>query len=129
MTPRHCLVVEPHKETRDLVCSVLAGMGFTVQAHASGAAGLRTAGKMEFALITLNTDNLPDLNALEVAKGIRTISKAPLLALTAWRAPDDDLTGLDAIADAHLIKPFSADQFKELARALHLKASPGTDTR
>lgn len=122
MALRSCLVVEPQKEPRDLVCSVLAGMGFTVQAHASGAAGLRAAAKTEFALITLNIDHLPGLNALDVAKGIRTLSTAPLLALTTWRAPEDDLTGLDAIADAHLIKPFSADQFKELAQALCLKA-------
>lgn len=109
-------------------------MGFTAHAHASGAAGLRAAGKTEFALITLNIDNLHGLNALDVARGIRSLSTSPLLALTAWRAPEDDRTGLDAIADAHLIKPFSADRFKELARALCLKASAGaqrpeTDTR
>lgn len=132
MTPRRCLVVEPHKETRDLVCHVLAGLGFTVHAHATGAAGLRAAGKVEFALITLNTDSLPDLTASEVARGIRALSKAPLLALTAWRAPENDLSGLDATADAYLIKPFSTDQFRELAQSLNLKdppdsQRPGTD--
>jgi DNA-binding response OmpR family regulator len=100
-------------------------MGFTVHAHATGAAGLRAAGKMELALITLNTDKLPDLHALDVAKGIRTLARAPLLALTAWRAPEDDLAALDATADAYLIKPFSAEQFRERAQALYRNDPPG----
>jgi DNA-binding response OmpR family regulator len=99
-------------------------MGFTVHAHATGAAGLRAAGKMQLAFITLNIDKLPDLNALDVAKGIRALSRAPLLALTSWRAPDADLPGLDATADAYLIRPFSSDQFRESAKALYLKHPP-----
>ncbi|MDP9696625.1 UNVERIFIED_ORG: DNA-binding response OmpR family regulator [Arthrobacter globiformis] len=103
-------------------------MGFTVHAQATGAAGLRAAGKMELAFITLDIDRLPDLNALEVAKGIRALSTAPLLALTSWRAPDDDLPGLDATADAYLIKPFSPERFRESAQALCLKNASPTQT-
>lgn len=96
-----CLVIEDDLDIRDLLCLILSGAGFDVHAEATGAAGLRAAKRLDLALITLDL-GLPDLDGHDVARQIRTLSKAPLLMITAYTEPSDELDGMAAGASAYL---------------------------
>lgn len=117
MTSRVCLVIEDDQDIRELLTTILTGMGFTVHAEATGTAGLRAAGTLDLDLITLDL-GLPDLNGLDVARHLRTVSEAPLLMITAWAEPGDELNGVASGADAYLTKPFRPNLLRELVRRL-----------
>jgi two-component system OmpR family response regulator len=87
-----CLVIEDDLDIRDLLCLILSGAGFEVHAEATGAAGLRAAKRLNLTLITLDL-GLPDLDGHDVARQLRTLSTAPLLMITAYAEPDDELGG------------------------------------
>lgn len=59
---------------------------------------------MDLALITLDP-GLSDLIGLDVARGLRALSKAPILMITAWAEPGEEIDGMAAGADAYLAKP------------------------
>ncbi|WP_461165243.1 response regulator transcription factor [Arthrobacter sp. R4-81] len=92
-------------------------MGFTVHAEATGAAGLRAAETLDLDLITLDL-GLPDVNGLDVAHHLRALSTAPIIMITAWAEPGDELNGVASGADAYLTKPFRPHQLRELVQRL-----------
>jgi sigma-B regulation protein RsbU (phosphoserine phosphatase) len=112
-----CLVIEDDQDIRDLLSTILTGMGFNVHAAATGTAALRAAETLDLALITLDL-GLPDLNGLDVAHHLRSLSKAPILMITAWAESGDELNGVASGADAYLIKPFRPYQLRELVQRL-----------
>ena len=63
---------------------------------------------------------LPRLDGLEVLRGIREQSQAPVLLLTAKTAEMDRVKGLDLGADDYITKPFSVAELKARVRA-HLR--------
>lgn len=117
MNSGNCLVIEDDQDIRNLLCIILTGMGFVVHAETTGAGGLRAAGTLDLALITLDL-GLPDLNGLDVASGLRALSKAPILMITAWAEPGDEIEGMAAGADAYLAKPFRPHMLRELVQQL-----------
>lgn len=117
MNSRNCLVIEDDQDIRDLLCIILTGMGFIVHAERTGTAGLRAAGTLDLALITVDL-GLPDLNGLDVARQVRTLSKAPILIITAWAESGDELNGVASGADAYLTKPFRPHMLRELVQRL-----------
>jgi DNA-binding response OmpR family regulator len=117
MNSRHCLVIEDDQDIRDLLCIILTGMGFVVHAERTGTAGLRAAVTLDLALITLDL-GLPDINGLDVARQIRAYSKAPILIISAWAEPGDELNGVASGADAYLTKPFGPHMLRELVQRL-----------
>jgi two-component system OmpR family response regulator len=112
-----CLVIEDDLDIRDLLCLILSGAGFEVHAEATGAAGLRAAKRLNLTLITLDL-GLPDLDGHDVARQLRTLSTAPLLMITAYAEPADELGGMVAGANAYLPKPFRPAQLRALVQKL-----------
>lgn len=49
---------------------------------------------------------MPNMNGFELLQEIRSISKVPVLMLTARGNPEDRFTGFELGADDYLIKPF-----------------------
>ncbi|TSE15756.1 response regulator [Arthrobacter sp. KBS0703] len=117
MISRNCLVIEDDQDFRDLLCIILIGMGFVPHTETTGTAGLRAAGTLDLALITLDLGP-PDLNGLDVARQIRAHSKAPILIISAWAEPGDELKGVASGADAYLTKPFRPHMLRELVQRL-----------
>jgi len=117
MNSRVCLVIEDDQDIRDLLSTILTGMGFNVHAAATGTAGLLAAGTLGLDLITLDL-GLPDLNGLDVAHRLRSLSNAPIIMITAWAEPGDELNGVASGADAYLTKPFRPHQLRELVQRL-----------
>lgn len=112
-----CLVIEDDEDIANLISFVLSGHGFDVHVAASGAAGLAAATALNPGLITLDL-GLPDIDGLHVAQGLRKITAAPVLMLTARARLSDEMDGLSAGAAAYLIKPFRASELRNLADRL-----------
>ena len=112
-----CLVIEDDEDIANLISFVLSKDGFEVHVAASGAAGLAAAAALRPALVTLDL-GLPDIDGLHVAHGLREISAAPILMLTARARLSDEMDGLSAGASAYLIKPFRARELRNLADRL-----------
>ena len=62
---------------------------------------------------------MPDIDGLEVCKGLRRVGeRVPILMLTARSAISDRVEGLDVGADDYMVKPFDVDELKARLRAL-----------
>ncbi|MFI1566694.1 response regulator transcription factor [Streptomyces sp. NPDC020490] len=102
------LVVENDQRAAGVLLQGLARQGFAASGVTTGAQALR--GHREADLILLDLD-LPDLDGLEVCRGIRAVSDTPVIAVTARGSELDCVLGLQAGADDYLVKPYG---FREL---------------
>lgn len=69
---------------------------------------------------------LPDLGGHEALRMIRSVSKVPVLVVTARDDEAEIVRALDAGADDYVIKPFGADQIEARIRAVLRRAEAGT---
>jgi two-component system KDP operon response regulator KdpE len=67
---------------------------------------------------------LPGLSGLEVIKGLRGWTEAPIIILSARDAQSDKVTALDLGADDYVTKPFGMDELLARLRAALRRASP-----
>jgi two-component system, OmpR family, response regulator ResD len=116
------LIVEDEANIIDLVRLYLQEAGFTVAVAQDGPAGLAAYERISPDLIILDL-MLPGMDGYEVCKRIRAQSHTPILMLTARRAEDDRVLGLDLGADDYLTKPFSPRELVSRVRAILRRAS------
>lgn len=100
------LVVEDDQDLGNLTRSVLASNGFDVQVACNGAEGLAIAREFRPDLITLDL-NLPDTDGLILCRGLRSVTDAYIIMLTARNETQQVLLGLESGADDYMTKPFS----------------------
>jgi two-component system KDP operon response regulator KdpE len=60
---------------------------------------------------------LPDMDGVEVIKGLRGWTRVPILVLSARQGSDEKVAALDAGADDYVTKPFSMDELLARLRA------------
>ena len=127
MVPRkmdHILIVDDDVELCGLVQEYLASEGFTANAVHDGEQGLQQAMTGEFVLIVLDV-MLPGINGFEVLRRLRSVSKIPVLLLTARGEDVDRIVGLEIGADDYLPKPFNPRELVARIRAILRRAKPG----
>jgi two-component system, OmpR family, response regulator ResD len=117
------LIIEDEANITDLVRLYLQEAGFTVAAAEDGPTGLAAFERLSPDLIVLDL-MLPGMDGYEVCKRIRAQSRTPILILTARRAEDDRVMGLDLGADDYLTKPFSPRELVSRVRAILRRAAP-----
>jgi DNA-binding response OmpR family regulator len=125
------LVVEDHRETREMIEQVLREAGYAVVPAdtLAGARAVLQAGGL--AAVVLDW-MLPDGSGPELCADARASGDAtPILILTARGGVEDRVIGLDAGADDYLKKPFAAAELVARLRALlrrgpHMVASSMT---
>ena len=78
----HVLVVDDDVELCSLVQEYLTAEGFSLNAVHDGEQGLQQALTNEYSLVVLDV-MLPGINGFEVLRRIRSVSKIPVLLLTA----------------------------------------------
>jgi len=112
-------VVEDNAALRDLVMGHLRARGFTVDAAISGLDALQAALSASFDAVILDL-GLPDMDGLEVLRGLRSSARGdiPVLILTARDAVDQRVAGLDAGADDYILKPFQLAELDARLRAV-----------
>jgi two-component system chemotaxis response regulator CheY len=106
------LVVDDHQLTRDMVGSILKGMGFTrLEQAEDGYLALQKLEDNEYDLIICDW-NMPRMSGLEVLRNIRSRAKTkklPFLMLTAEVYRENVVEAMKAGVTDYVSKPFTAD--------------------
>src|SRR6202142_3790616 len=113
----HILVIDDAHELCGLVEEYLTAEGFSLKAVHDGEKGLQQAQTNEYALVVLDV-MLPGINGFEVLRRIRSVSKIPVLLLTARGEDVDRIVGLEIGADDYLPKPFNPRELVARIRAI-----------
>jgi two-component system, OmpR family, response regulator len=122
----HILIVDDHREIRDLVSRVLGLEGFRVSAAADGKAMRKVLADSRIDLILLDL-MLPGEDGLSLCRGVRAESRIPIIMLTAKGDEVDRVIGLEMGADDYLPKPFGSRELIARIRAV-LRRSQANDS-
>ena len=101
----HILIVDDHREIRELVTRALTKEGFRVSAAADGKAMRKMMADSRIDLILLDL-MLPGESGLSLCRELREKSKVPIIMVTAKGEEVDRVIGLEIGADDYLPKPF-----------------------
>ena len=101
----HILVVDDHREIRDLVARALTREGFRVTQAADGKAMRRALEDSRIDLILLDL-MLPGESGLQLCRETRATSNVPIIMVTAKGEEVDRVIGLELGADDYIPKPF-----------------------
>ncbi|MGO4428838.1 response regulator, partial [Streptomyces sp. MCAF7] len=94
-----------------------------VDAASDGATALRLAATRHPDVVVLDL-GLPDMDGVEVIKGLRGWTRVPILVLSARQTSDEKVEALDAGADDYVTKPFGMDELLARLRAAVRRAEP-----
>jgi two-component system OmpR family response regulator len=103
----HILIVDDHREIRDLVSRALSKEGFRVSTAADGRAMQKVLADGRIDLILLDL-MLPGEDGLSLCRTTRAESDVPIIMLTAKGEEVDRVIGLEMGADDYLSKPFGS---------------------
>jgi two-component system, OmpR family, response regulator len=103
----HILIVDDHREIRDLVSRALSKDGFRVSTAADGRAMRKVLADSRIDLILLDL-MLPGEDGLSLCRAVRAESNVPIIMLTAKGEEVDRVIGLEMGADDYLPKPFGS---------------------
>jgi DNA-binding response OmpR family regulator len=122
MSGERVLVVEDDVDIWRSVELLLHRAGYDASWAPDGREGLRRFGADRPHLVILDL-SLPELNGWKVLERIRTVSRVPVMLLTARDLERDKVRGLLGGADDYLTKPFGNEELLARIRAL-LRRSP-----
>jgi len=117
------LIVDDDTELCGLVREYLAAEGFTAESVHDGEQGLIQAISGEYAMVVLDV-MLPGINGFEVLRRVRSVSKIPVILLTARGEDVDRIVGLEIGADDYLPKPFNPRELVARIRAVMRRTRP-----
>jgi len=103
------IVIEDEAQIRRFLRTTLASEGYQVIEAETGKQGLTEAETHKPDLIILDL-GLPDMDGVEVVKGVRSWSSVPIIILSARSQEGDKISALDAGADDYLVKPFGVGE-------------------
>ncbi|WP_340384699.1 response regulator transcription factor [Streptomyces sp. SS7] len=110
------LVVEDDPQLVRALIINLQARRYGVDAAPDGATALRLAAARQPDVVMLDL-GLPDMDGVEVIRGLRGWTRVPILVLSARQASDEKVAALDAGADDYVTKPFSMDELLARLRA------------
>ncbi|MEU0413536.1 response regulator [Streptomyces griseorubiginosus] len=110
------LVVEDDPQLVRALIINLQARQYGVDAAPDGATALRLAAARQPDVVMLDL-GLPDMDGVEVIKGLRGWTRVPILVLSARQGSDEKVAALDAGADDYVTKPFSMDELLARLRA------------
>ncbi|GIF67539.1 DNA-binding response regulator [Asanoa ishikariensis] len=97
--------------------------GYAVDSAADGAGALRAALRVRPDLVVLDL-GLPDMDGLEVLRGLRAWSPVPVVVLTGRAGNAEKVVALDTGADDYLTKPFHVEELLARIRAVTRRRLP-----
>ena len=109
------LVIEDDVNIAELLRLYLEKEGFEISIASDGAKGISEFERFKPDLVLLDI-MLPVMDGWGVCRELRSISKIPIIMLTAKGETFDKVTGLDMGADDYIVKPF---EVKELIARIH----------
>ena len=129
----HILIVDDHREIRDLVSRALVKDGFRVSTAGDGTAMRKVLADSRIDLILLDL-MLPGEDGLSLCRTLRAESNIPIIMLTAKGDEVDRVVGLEMGADDYVPKPFGSRELiarikAVLRRTQEAAAAAHSDTR
>jgi two-component system, OmpR family, KDP operon response regulator KdpE len=117
------LVVDDEPQiVRALVINLRARTYETDVAY-DGATALQLAAERRPEVVVLDL-GLPDMDGIDVIRGLRGWTRVPVIVLSARQASDEKVAALDAGADDYVTKPFGMDELLARLRAAVRRAAP-----
>ena len=124
----HILVVDDHKEIRDLVARFLGQHGFRVSTAPDGKTMRKVLDESRINLIVLDL-MLPGEDGLMLCRDLRAKSSVPVIILTAMGEETDRIIGLEMGADDYLAKPFNPRELLARIKAVLRRAEAVPEKR
>jgi two-component system OmpR family response regulator len=118
----HVLVVDDHREIRDLLAKYLAKHGFRVSAAESAARARRLLEASGVDLVVLDI-MMPGEDGLSLCRHLRANTPLPVIMLTAMAEDTDRVIGLEMGADDYVIKPFNPRELVARIKAVLRRAN------
>ncbi len=122
-TVPHILIVDDHREIRDLVSRALSKEGFRISSAADGKEMRRVLADSRIDLILLDL-MLPGDSGLSLCREIRANSNVPIIIVSAKGEEIDRVIGLELGADDYLPKPFGTRELLARIHAVLRRARP-----
>ena len=127
----HILIVDDHRDIRDLVSRALTREGFRVSTAGDGKAMRQALADARIDLIILDL-MLPGEDGFTLCRAVRAESNIPIIMLTAKGDEIDRVVGLELGADDYIAKPFGSRELiariRAVLRRTRTEASPGRQT-
>ncbi|WP_326687517.1 MULTISPECIES: response regulator [unclassified Streptomyces] len=117
------LVVDDEPQIVRALVINLKARKYEVDAAHDGATALRLAADRHPDVVVLDL-GLPDMDGVDVIRGIRGWTRIPILVLSARQTSDEKVEALDAGADDYVTKPFGMDELLARLRAAVRRAEP-----
>ncbi len=117
------LVVDDEPQIVRALAINLRARRYEVFTAANGAQALATAASHPPDLVILDL-GLPDMDGVDVIRGLRGWTSAPIVILSGRTDSADKVDALDAGADDYLTKPFGVDELMARLRAVARRATP-----
>ncbi len=123
------LVVEDDVQIADMLTEALTNRHYTVDVAQDGEMAWNWIETLEYDLVLLDI-TLPKMNGLLFCQKLRDRNfSLPVLMLTARDTIADKIIGLDAGADAYMVKPFDLEELMAQIRALLRRKSSTTRSK
>jgi two-component system KDP operon response regulator KdpE len=119
---RLLLVEDDDALVRTLTLS-LTGHGFEVESTSSGTRAIARHATWGPHVLVVDL-GLPDIDGVEVVRGVRAASRVPIVVLSARDAQATKVAALDAGADDYVTKPFGMDELLARLRAVLRRTEP-----
>ncbi|WP_405017464.1 response regulator [Kitasatospora sp. NBC_00070] len=117
------LVVDDEPQIVRALVINLKARKYEVDAAHDGASALELAAARHPDVVLLDL-GLPDLDGVEVIRGLRGWTRVPIIVLSARHSSDEKVEALDAGADDYVTKPFGMDELLARMRAAIRRAEP-----
>lgn len=117
----HILVVDDHREIRDLVARFMRDHGLRVSTAPDGKGMRKVLDESRIDLIVLDL-MLPGEDGLALCRELRGKSNIPVVMLTAMGEETDRILGLEMGADDYLAKPFNPRELLARVKAVLRRA-------
>ncbi|WP_237151972.1 response regulator [Oryzibacter oryziterrae] len=113
----HILVVDDHRDIRDLIGRYLTKNGFRVTTAENAQMARKALKAASIDLVVLDI-MMPGEDGLSFCRFLRETSDIPVILLTAMAEDTDRVVGLEIGADDYLTKPFNPRELLARARAV-----------
>jgi two-component system KDP operon response regulator KdpE len=117
------LVVDDEPQIVRALAINLRARSYEVDTAHDGAGALQLAAARHPDVVVLDL-GLPDMDGVDVIKGLRGWTRVPIIVLSARHASDEKVDALDAGADDYVTKPFGMDELLARLRAAVRRAAP-----
>ena len=117
----HILIVDDHRDIRDLLARYLTKQGFRASVAESAAAARKAmqAGKIDLLVLDIM---MPGEDGLSLTRSVRENEDIPVILLTAMGEETDRIVGLEVGADDYLAKPFNPRELLARIKAVLRRA-------